>query len=283
MVYNGKNGAKKAILMLWYVSFGLMLANFDVTGSPQTVYRIMTHKTKGIVLRTVKYGETSLVVTIFTELFGVQTYMVNGVRSSKKSVAKGNLFQPAAILDLVVYHSDQKSMHRIREFGWATLYQHVLTDVIRNSIALYMVELLTKSLKQPEEHTALFYFMEDVLLQLDRANNTVTANMPLYFALHLTHFLGCRMNDDYSAGQPILDLEEGSFTAEQPTHPYYIEGNNAQLTSQLLKVMHPDELADFHLHHEVRRKLLQFYHTYYKLHIPDFGELRTLSVLQDVL
>lgn len=32
MVYNWKNGAKKAILMLWYVSFGLMLANFDVTG-----------------------------------------------------------------------------------------------------------------------------------------------------------------------------------------------------------------------------------------------------------
>ena len=51
----------------------------------------MTHKTKGIVLRTVKYGETSLVAIILTELFGVQTYMVNGVRTSKKTSAKANL------------------------------------------------------------------------------------------------------------------------------------------------------------------------------------------------
>ena len=63
----------------------------------------MTHKTKGIVLRTIKYGETSVVVTIFTELFGIQTYMVNGVRTTEKSSAKANYFQPGAILDLVVY------------------------------------------------------------------------------------------------------------------------------------------------------------------------------------
>ena len=52
----------------------------------------MTHKTKGIVLRTVKYGETSLVVIMFTELFGIQTYMVNGVRSAKKIQQKQIIF-----------------------------------------------------------------------------------------------------------------------------------------------------------------------------------------------
>ena len=76
----------------------------------------MTHKTKGIVLRGIKYGETSMVVTIFTEMFGVQTYMVNGVRTSKRSSSKANQFQPTAILDLVVYHSDNRSMQRIKEF-----------------------------------------------------------------------------------------------------------------------------------------------------------------------
>ena len=88
----------------------------------------MTHKTKGIVLRAIKYGETSLVVTIFTELFGVQTYMVNGVRTSKKNTAKANYFQPAAILDMVVYHSENKSMQRIKEFSWAFLFDTLLTD-----------------------------------------------------------------------------------------------------------------------------------------------------------
>src|SRR4051812_10339966 len=110
----------------------------------------MTHKTKGIVLRAIKYGETSLVVNIYTELFGLQAYMVNGVRSTKKTSAKANLFQAGAMLDLLVYHNDAKPMQRLKEFGWLHLYNHVLSDVIRNSIALYMMELLQKCLKQPE-------------------------------------------------------------------------------------------------------------------------------------
>ena len=69
----------------------------------------MIHKTKGIVLKSIRYGETSLVVTVFTELFGVQTYMVNGVRTNKKSGSKAALFQPSSILDMEVYHNDQKA------------------------------------------------------------------------------------------------------------------------------------------------------------------------------
>jgi DNA repair protein RecO (recombination protein O) len=243
----------------------------------------MTHKTKGIVLRSIKYGETSLVVTVFTELFGVQTYMVNGVRSSKKSSSKANQLQPGAILDLLVYHSDQKSMQRIREFSWSVLYQQVLSDVIKNSIALYIVELLHKFLKQPEQNTPLFYFCEDVLLALDAANKSVTANIPLYFALQLPHFFGFKINDDYSEAQPILDLQEGGFVAETPVHPNFVEGVAAVLTSQLLKVLQPYELEAFPMHHAVRRQLLLRYHEYFSLHIPDFGEVKTMAVMAEVL
>ena len=120
------------------------------------------HKTKGIVLRTVKYGETSVIVTVFTEFFGVQSYLVNGVRTStKKGSGKANLFQPAAILDLVVYHNELKHLNRIKEFKWGFLYQHILSDVQKNAVALFMVELLTKCLKQPEPNPDLFQFTED--------------------------------------------------------------------------------------------------------------------------
>ncbi|HET9744500.1 MAG TPA: recombination protein O N-terminal domain-containing protein, partial [Chitinophagaceae bacterium] len=85
-----------------------------------------THKTKGIVLRTVKYGETSLIVTTFTELFGLQSYIISGVRTSTiKGSGKANLFQPTAILDLVVYHNELKHLNRIKEFRWHHLYQHI--------------------------------------------------------------------------------------------------------------------------------------------------------------
>jgi len=243
----------------------------------------MTHKTKGIVLRSIKYGETSLVVTIFTELFGIQTYMVNGVRSSKKSASKANLFQPTAILDLVVYHSENKPMQRIKEFSWAILYSTLLSDVIKNSIASFMAELLQKCLKQPEPNADLYNFCEDSFLQLDKANKTVTANFALFFALHLTHFFGLRMTDNFSSGSNVLDLAEGVFTDQQPVHPHFIDGKNAELTAQLLRVMQPDELEEFKLNGELRRLLLLKYLQYYALHIPDFGQLKTLMVLHEVL
>ena len=148
------------------------------------------HKTKGIVLRTVKYGETSVIVTIFTELFGVQSYLVNGVRvSTKKGTGKANLFQPTAILDLIVYHNELKQLQRIKEFKWGYLYRHILSDVRKNAVALFMVELLTKCLKQPEGNPELYEFSEDAFYHLDESSDVITANFPLFFALHLPVFL----------------------------------------------------------------------------------------------
>jgi DNA repair protein RecO (recombination protein O) len=243
----------------------------------------MTHKTKGIVLRAVKYGETSLIVTLFTELFGVQAYMVNNVRTSKQASSKATYFQHASILDLVVYHNEQKPIQRIKEFKWAHLYQNILSNVIKNSIALYMIELLQKCLKQPETNPELFLFCEDALMQLDNADKTVTANFALFFTLQLTNFFGFRMNDDYSEEQTILDLQEGNFVSEQPTHRNFIDAEYAKLTSQLLKVMQPHELENFKLNQDVRRKLLLYYQDYYALHIPDFGRMKTLTTMYEVL
>ena len=242
------------------------------------------HKTKGIVLRSVKYGESSLVVTLFTELFGIQSYLINGVRSSgKKTGGRAGLFQPAAILDLVVYHNELKQLNRIKEYKWACLYQSVFSSVPHFAVAMYMVELLTKCLKQPESHPELFHFTEDVLLSLDANNGTLLANLPLFFALHLPFHFGFRITDNYSKQFPFLDLQEGSFIAAPPSHPYFLEEKQAAATAQLLKVMQPQELKDLALHHDFRRQLLQRYEDYYRLHIPDFGIMKTLPVLSEVL
>jgi DNA repair protein RecO (recombination protein O) len=91
------------------------------------------------------------------------------------------------------------------------------------------------------------------------------------------------MIDNYSAENLFLDQQEGIFIDHQPTHPNFIEGKNAELTAQLLKVMQPDELEQFNLNGEIRRLLLLRYLEYYALHIPDFGQMKTLLVLHEVL
>lgn len=242
------------------------------------------HKTKGIVLRSVKYGETSVVVSIFTSLFGVQSYLVSGVRTAtKKGTGKANLFQPAAILDLVVYHHENKQLNRIKEFRWGYIYQHVFSDVPKNAVALFMTELLGKCLKQPESNPELFEFTEDVFENLDRSLGTVMANLPLFFALHLPVHFGFRMDDNYTEQLTYLDLREGMFVAEQPMHPHFLEPKESAIVSQLLKVMQPEELAEIKLGHDFRRYLLQRLETFYALHIQDFGTMKSLPVLREIL
>lgn len=244
----------------------------------------MVHKTKGIVLRSVKYGETSLVVTAFTELFGLQSYIVNSVRtSSKQSAGKAAHFQPAAMLDMVVYHNQFVNLQRIKEFKWAHLYQHLFSSVHKNSVALFMIELLTKCLKEPEPNAELFYFVVDAFLHLDEADENITANFPLFFALHLAQFFGFRINDEFSKEQSYLDLQEGLFVPTQPEHPHFLEGRMAEVTSEILKAQRPEELESLPLTGAYRRQMLNVFEDYYRLHIPDFTPLKTLPVLREVL
>ncbi|MEJ7683285.1 MAG: DNA repair protein RecO [Segetibacter sp.] len=178
----------------------------------------MTHKTKGIVLRTVKYGETSIITTVYTELFGIQSYIVKGVRqSTKKSPSKAIYFQPAAMLDMVVYHNEFKNLNFIKEYQWGYLYQNILFDVVKNTVAMYIVEMLQHSLKQPEANPELFYMVEDTLKQLDNGTASLITNLPLYFCLHLAGELGFRIHGHYNSITPFLDLQEGQFVETQTT------------------------------------------------------------------
>ena len=146
-----------------------------------------------------------------------------------------------------------------------------------------MVELLTRCLKQPEAHGELFHFTEDAFIHMDEGSDSVTANFPLFFALHLAVLLGFRINDNYSARNSVFDLQGGNFVAEKPAHPHFLDGKQAEITSYLLKVMQPEELEGLKLNHEFRRNLLQAYETYYALHISDFGSLKSLPVLREIL
>jgi DNA repair protein RecO (recombination protein O) len=241
------------------------------------------HKTRGIVLRTVKYGETSLIVDLFTELFGRQSYLVNGVRtSSRKGMGKANLFQPAANLELEAYHQELKNLQRLKEFRWATLYQHLYFDVLKNSVALFMVELLQKTLKQPEPNPILFQFVESSFNRLDLAEVAVVANFPLYFALHLAGSLGLRIDNNYSISNRILDLGEGFFVEEPPSHHQYLDNSLSEATSFLLQIKNTDELRAIRLNKQMRKNLLEAYEHFFALHFQDFGKLRTLPVLQEL-
>ncbi|MCU0395579.1 MAG: DNA repair protein RecO [Chitinophagaceae bacterium] len=244
----------------------------------------MLQQTKAIILRIVPYGDTSLIVSAFTERYGIQQYMVKGARkASRKGSSQSSFLQPGALLDLVVYHNELKQLQIIREMKWAWVYTQVMANISRNAIALYMVELLSKCLRQPETNADLFAFAEQHLLLLDQCDNAVAANLPLYFTLQLAAQLGFRIEDEYNEAHPYLDLREGQFVPEPPIHGMYTDPRLSALTHELLQQENAITLYRLKMHHQQRRELLQAYAHFFHYHISDFGQLKTLQVLQEVL
>jgi DNA repair protein RecO (recombination protein O) len=240
------------------------------------------------VLRNVKYGETSIIASVYTELFGLQSYLLNGIRSSsKKGGSRIGFFQPAAILDLEVYHNEFKQLNRIREYRFATVYQQIFTDVLKNGVAAYMIELLGKCLKQPEDNYGLFAFAEDCLLALDKCNDKVMANFPVFFAIQLTHFLGFLPQglsaDINLSGNLVFDVQEGIFTDAPVFHHSSLEKKYALILAELLQVRQPSELSEINANAEARRTILDMMEVYYSLHVQDFGNMRSLSVLKEIM
>ncbi len=243
----------------------------------------MLHKTKAIVLRTVKFGETSLVATLYTELFGLQNYLIKGLRQAgKKGGGKASLFQPSAILNLVVYHNELKQLQIIKEMNWAFLYQHVLSDVVKNSVALFMVELIAKSIRQPENNPDLFEWLEQQLIFLDAANATATANFPIHFAWAFSGRLGFAVEGNFTEATGLLDLQEGMYVFDTPQHANYIGNELAEKTSQFIHYQSVLDTLGIPLNRFQRKEMLMAAILFYQYHIQDFGNMKTVEVLNAI-
>lgn len=242
----------------------------------------MLHSTKGIVLRTVRYGDTSIVVSIYTELFGVQSYIVNGVRTEKRSAVKANLYQPYTLLDLVVYHTPNKNLQRIREARVYHLYTEAQQNMVKNAIAIYIVELIGKTISEPETNAELFAFFEEAFLRIDARPLHELADLPVLFTLQLAAHLGFGIQNRYDDAHAVFDLQNGMFCSKMELHsPHFIEG---EMAHQLSALVHGEvDQALLPMNRQMRRDLLGISLQYLRLHIPHLGELRSPEVLHAVM
>jgi len=241
----------------------------------------MQIKTKGIVFRVTKYGETSVIADIYTEERGLRKYIVNGVRSAKAGV-KASLLQVMSLVDMVAYEREDKSLHHIREIRAAHVYSALPFELRRSAVGLFMVEVAQKTIREPEENKLLFNFLFETFCYLDATDKPVN-NIHLYFLLGLSTFLGFLPGGEFSAEKPFFDLKEGIFVSNAPTaHLFYLDEKSGELLHALL---HSD-LESCHLipiTREQRRLLVHRLLEFYALHIEHFPAIHTHKVYQDVL
>lgn len=220
----------------------------------------MIHQTSGIVLNTVKYGDTSIIAHIYTDVFGRQSYMVNGVRKAKSRISI-NLFQPLTILKLEADHKNTREIQRLKDIKMAYQAIHISQDIRKNSIALFISEVLYRTLKEVEPNPVLFNYLSDTIKVLDMCEEGAS-NFHLVFLLQYSRFIGI-----YPENHKELDLY-------QP--------KEARMHLEDLLDYSVGDLAHLSLDHHSRKILLDAIVQYYHDHLEGMGNINSLDILHEV-
>jgi len=239
----------------------------------------MLVSTEGIVLHFIKYGESSVIATIFTRDFGRQSYLVNAARSVK-SKNKAALLQPLFLVDLVAYQKQSRELHRVKEIKSNQVYQSIPFEIVKSSVVLFLAEILYKAVHEQESYHEMYDFIKNSLLYFDLME-TGAANFHLWFLFRLTEYLGFLPQTEKAGFENWFDFKTGAMVHFQPSHPFHA---NKEISEYLIQVstlkMH--EIEKYTISRKTRDTLVSVLVDYYQLHFENLGEIKSLGILREV-
>lgn len=235
----------------------------------------MLLKTEGIVLRTIKYRETSVISDIYTAEKGLLSVLANGVRKQKSRMGAA-LFQPSSIVDIVLYYKESSKLHRLKEIKITTPLFSINEKIKKIAIAQFIIEISKKTATNQDPSPHLFSFIRNHLIQLENTPSPDSLQ-PLKFLLELCPFLGITPDFD-RIRNGFFDMKEGTTVITQPNHPHFLSPEKASILMDISKseICPSVKLED-------RREILSAMLDYYKIHIDGMKELNSPEILRIIL
>jgi DNA repair protein RecO (recombination protein O) len=233
----------------------------------------------GIVLHSLRYGDQQIILDIFTEVAGTVSFIVRLPRGGKRG-ARASVWQPLSLVEVLWEPRPKADLQKPQELALWQPWRDIPFQPAKAAMGLFLSEFLSHALRSEQENGPLFDFLTSSLHWLDEADRRF-ANFHVVFLLHLSRFLGFMPNaDDWEPGA-FFDLQAASFTLSRPLHPFYIDAEESSLVSKFLRMDYRSMRA-VGLNGAARRRTLQLIILFYRLHIPEFPEVRSLEVLADV-
>jgi DNA repair protein RecO (recombination protein O) len=240
----------------------------------------MLYSTRGIVFHTVPYSDNRVIAKIYTQDFGLLSFIVS-VSRSKSGKIKSPLLLPLTQIDLRIEKKEKSHLHSVRDITLAVPYAHLHTDIVKTTIALFTAEVLYKSVREEERNEALYTYISSALLALDVAHDGV-ANFHLVFMMHLARFLGFYPLENEAGPNSVFDLVNGTFVATVPGHFNYLDPVESRLFEE---IFHSDfgHMHELQLTGEKRRIALNAIIRYYQAHVAGMQEIVGHEVLAGII
>ena len=239
----------------------------------------MLTKTQAIVLHSLKYGETRLIVDMFTRSQGRQSFIVSIPKSVKGKIKK-QLFQPLTLLEIESDLRPKLQLQKLSDVRLASPFSSIPFDPNKLSISLFIAEFLYYALRSEQHNEPLFDYIVNSIQWLD-AQTDRFANFHLVFLMRLSRFLGFYPNLEHYQSGDYFDLRESVFLSAPPVHRDFLHPQEAEKIQLMMRMDFPT-MHLFRMSHQERNRLLEVSLIYYRLHLPDFPELKSVSVLQEL-
>jgi DNA repair protein RecO (recombination protein O) len=239
----------------------------------------MLSKTRGIVLHTIPYNDKYAIIYIYTESYGRVSYLISSNRGKRSTVAK-TLFMPLSVLELEVDHQNKRDLQRIKESKCCQSLYSLSTNPVKNVVALFISEVLYRVLKETEPNPRLFSYLCKSIDLLEQTKEGI-ANYHIVFLMGLLHYLGVFPHVETYQNNYYFDMQNGVFTDRIPMHKHYLNQPESAVFSSLLRISYENmSLYSFSRHDRVLivHRILD----YYRLHLPEFPEIKSLAVLQSL-
>ena len=236
----------------------------------------MQLKTSAIVLHSIKYSDTSLILHTYTETHGRMAYVVTGVKS-KKSVLRSSMLLPLTILGLETDYNPNKELQRIKESHIGYAFKSLPFDPSKNALAIFMAEMLYRSLKEPHTDPELYGFLYQSICALDGTRSGI-GNFHLSFLIQFSQFMGFGPQYSTYADNTCFDLQNGIFILHQQALGSYLNKNDSRLFATVCGLNYQN-MAEYTFTKEEKKLLLTHLLSYYQIHLHRFSHIKSLDIL----
>lgn len=237
----------------------------------------MVVATKAIVFSAIKYSEADLIVSCYTHVAGIKSYLLRGVLKSKKGKLKAAYFQPLTQLELIAEHKNKGTLEYIKEAKVFDPYKTLHTSIVKSGLVMFLSEMLKNCIREEEPNERLYAFLENSFNWLDQ--NEEVANFHIFFLLQLSMYLGF-YPDASNIDDTYFNIMEGSF---QPTDTsnYCLEGEQIENLKHFFTV-NLKTLNSIKLSKTERQNVLELILSYYSFHVQGYHKPKSLAVLNQL-
>jgi DNA repair protein RecO (recombination protein O) len=239
----------------------------------------MLKKSKGIVLRNINYGESSIISKIYTEDLGIQSFIINSVRKGKSSIKPSHLM-PLSILEMVFYYKNNSTLHRLKELKCEPILHYLHFDVVKNSLTMFFTEVINLTITEEEANPQLYKFLESFIHILDLEGGNLK-HFPHFFMVHYSKYLGFFPRGNYTA-EDVFDLVEGCYVHHPEIGNPYLDESTTNYLWQMSS-MNLDQVNTLLTKKSTRENLLSGLVQYYELHMLHGRKLKSHTIIKEVL